>query len=678
MKNIKKFELLEKIVTDMNSAMSADELLNYLIDKAIEMTGALTGSIMLINPETKVLDIKVFRGLKKDKITTTKLKVGEGVTGHVAQTGTPVLVGDADKVDYYIRVREDLKSELALPLKIENKIVGVISVDSSKKNAFNEEHMDILNTLSKVASQILYKANLFAELKLTIENQEILLKIASILEKTMEIGDIFARVMKIISTTFQISRGILALLDENNNLKVFAGYRLSKEAMQRGNYKIGEGVMGRVVGDGQSIAIEDISQNKDFLNRMKIRRGRNEKNSFFAVPLKYENKTVGVLGIEKKYINKNFFKDTQKLITLIATLISQKVHNYEVTRQEKEILIKKNLELKEELLGKESDVIFIGKNQKILDIMDTIDMVADTDASVLILGQTGTGKEILARLVHYKSKRWDKPFISINCASIPENLLESELFGYKKGAFTGAVSDKKGKFLLADEGTIFLDEIGDLNFPLQAKILRALQERIIEPLGSEKEVKINVRVVAATNKDLESLVKEKQFREDLFYRLNVIPLKIPSLSERKDDILLLINHFIKIYNAKYGKNIGGLTERCKEALLNYAWPGNIRELENVLERAVILSKTKLIDVSLLQENISKTVMEEEKDIFVEFMAQEIQKAEKGEIYKDIVGKIEKYLVEYALVESNNKQSKASGLLGLHRNTLRAKIKEFEL
>ncbi|MBN1897638.1 MAG: sigma 54-interacting transcriptional regulator [Spirochaetes bacterium] len=675
---IDRLKLIEEILKASNTAGSPDELLNVLIDRCIELTGALTGSIMIINPETKILEIQVYRGLKKEKVIETNLRIGQGVTGKVAQTGKPILINNAGKVKYYIRIRKDLKSELAVPIKIENKIIGVISVDSNKVNAFTKTHQDLLESISDLTSQILFKANLIEELKQRIERQNLLLNIAGVLEEEFELTRVFERIMKLISQAINLKRGMLVLLDEDNRLKIFSGFKLSEEAIQRGVYEIGEGITGKVVKIGKSIAIKDVLKDKEFLNKMKIQRGKAEHNSFFAVPIKYENKTVGVLGIEKEYVSEIDFNHTRELLTLISTLVSNKVHNYELNQEEKEKLRSKNIELKEELLQTQSDIIFVGKSKKITDILNTVKVVSDTDATVLITGETGTGKEIVAKMIHHKSKRWEKPFISVNCAAIPENLLESELFGYKKGAFTGATADKKGKFQLADKGTIFLDEIGDLNIALQSKILRTLQEKVIEPLGSEISTKIDVRIIAATNKDLSRLANQNEFREDLYYRLNVINIKLPPLRDRKDDIPLFIDHFIKTYDKKYGKKVKGLADRCVSLLTDYTWPGNIRELENIIERAVILSHGDVVDINLLPENISRSLSEKGRDHLEQIILQEIKTAPIGEVYQTVIEKVEKHLIEYALIHSNNKQTTASEFLGLHRNTLRTKIKELKI
>ena len=234
----------------------------------------------------------------------------------------------------------------------------------------------------------------------------------------------------------------------------------------------------------------------------------------------------------------------------------------------------------------------ITQNKKYKQVLDSIEQVAATSATVLILGESGTGKELLARAVHSTSKRSDRPIVKINCATLPANLIESELFGHEKGAFTGALTQKIGRFELADGGTIFLDEIGELPLDLQSKLLRVLQEGEFERLGNPKTIKVDVRIVAATNKDLEVAVNKKEFREDLFYRLNVFPITSIPLRERKDDIPMLVQHFYHNYTAKFGKEIGLISKRTMDSLMDYHWPGNIRELENIIERAVIISRGK--------------------------------------------------------------------------------------
>src|SRR5574344_340867 len=245
----------------------------------------------------------------------------------------------------------------------------------------------------------------------------------------------------------------------------------------------------------------------------------------------------------------------------------------------------------------------IGNSSAIRNMMDTISQVAPTDSSVMITGESGVGKELVADAIHSFSRRKDGPFIKVNCSALSESLLESELFGHEKGAFTGAIAQKKGRFELADGGTIFLDEIGEINQSIQVKILRVLQEREFERVGGERTIKVDVRILAATNRNLEEAIGKGTFREDLYYRLNVVSIKVPSLRERKEDILLLATEFLSRFAKKNGKTIDGFTAKTKSVLFNYDWPGNVRELQNCIESAVVMSKSNLIDVDDLPAKI---------------------------------------------------------------------------
>ncbi len=300
----------------------------------------------------------------------------------------------------------------------------------------------------------------------------------------------------------------------------------------------------------------------------------------------------------------------------------------------------------------------IGKSRKILEIFDILPDIAESNSNVLIEGPSGTGKEVFARTIHNLSKRKNKPFIAVNCAALPDTLLESELFGYEKGAFTDAIRRKPGRFELANGGTLFLDEIGDTSPALQVKLLRAIQEKEIEPLGGTRTIKVDVRIICATNKDLLSLVKEGKFREDLYYRINVIKISLPPLRERREDIPLLIEHFITKYNAITGKNITGITEDAMNILMSYDYPGNIRELENIIEHAFVLSKNEIIDIDDLPQEIRKSLISNDEDIF------NLEEVEKRAIIK-------------ALRKFNNKQ-KAAEALGIDRTTLWRKLKHYGL
>jgi transcriptional regulator with PAS, ATPase and Fis domain len=302
-----------------------------------------------------------------------------------------------------------------------------------------------------------------------------------------------------------------------------------------------------------------------------------------------------------------------------------------------------------------------------LEIFELIKRVADSDATVLITGESGTGKELIARAIHQHSHRAHKPFVAVNCTAIPENLIESELFGHERGAFTGAVQRRIGKFELAHSGTLFLDEIGNMRLDMQTKLLRALQEREIERVGGERTIKVDVRIVAATNADLRELVKARIFRDDLYYRLNVIPIYVPPLRERPADIPLLVHYFLDKYNRQFNRRVRGFSPTAMEALQAYHWPGNVRELENIVERLVVISKHEIIQLRELPldlQSVQAPLIE--------------QLDEEGYDLRRAVQQFEREYIRRVLEKTHWNQTAAARILGIHRNTLLGKIAQLDL
>lgn len=324
----------------------------------------------------------------------------------------------------------------------------------------------------------------------------------------------------------------------------------------------------------------------------------------------------------------------------------------------------------------------IGNTPQMKDIFTLIQKVVSNDVNVLIYGESGTGKELVAEAIHYHSARKNNSFVKINCVAIPETLLESELFGYEKGAFTGAQGRKIGKFEMADKGTLFLDEIGDMPLNLQAKLLRVLQEREIERVGGTNTIKVDIRLISATNKDLLKLVNEKTFREDLYFRLNVVPIYLPPLRERKEDIPLLLEHFINYYVKKFNKNIKGISDELMETLIQYSWPGNIRELENIVQRTIILAKSDYLTIedlpiglSIKKKEVSEDrseYIEDKEKLFNDFSIPIADKIEK------IIDKIEPEMIKAALNAVNNKRQEAADLLGMSRKSLHLKMIKYNI
>ncbi len=332
---------------------------------------------------------------------------------------------------------------------------------------------------------------------------------------------------------------------------------------------------------------------------------------------------------------------------------------------ERRLLILQNKELKQKLKDKYNFSGIIGNTPEIQLIFKTITEIAPTAATVLIYGDTGTGKELIANAIHYSSDRKDKPFVALHCASLSEGVLESELFGHEKGAFTGAISQRRGRFELANGGSLFLDEVGEMNSHVQIKLLRVLETGKFERVGGEKTIESDVRIIAATNRDLEKEIKEGRFREDLYYRLNVINLKLPSLRERKGDIGLLIDNFLVKYSRKNKKDIKGITPQSAKLLDNYDWPGNIRELENTIERAVVMARNEYIEPSDLPSNINVNTKKSRKETF---------RIPSGATMKEI----EKKVIIETLQTTNGSKSKAAKILGISTRKIEYKIKEWSM
>ena len=330
--------------------------------------------------------------------------------------------------------------------------------------------------------------------------------------------------------------------------------------------------------------------------------------------------------------------------------------------------------LREEL-DQETDSVdsFIGQSRHMQDVFKIIGKVVDSDITVLIQGESGTGKEVVARTIHSNSRRSNRPFIKINCATIPEALMESELFGHERGSFTGAINQKAGKFEVAHNGIVFLDEIGELTLPTQAKLLRVLQEKEFERVGGTKSIEVDVRILAATNRNLEGMVEEGKFREDLYYRLNVVNVKLPPLRERKDDITLLINYFIKKFARKYNKNINGISNEAMSFAEKYAWPGNVREIKNVCEQAVVMARNSVIlldDMPLAGKNNGVLELKNSAKFSLE--------VNDKRPLRDIIAEVEKQVIMKSLNDNNWNRQETANALGLNRRSLYAKMKEYDL
>ena len=401
--------------------------------------------------------------------------------------------------------------------------------------------------------------------------------------------------LKIMKEYMGVACGMFTLYHhKTGTIFVHQSIGLSEKERTRGVYTLGEGITGKVVETRKAIIVPRIREEPVFLGRTHSRTNDRLDYSFLCIPILRGNKVLGTIGIEKQYTSQAVLDYDVDILTFIASIIAQAIDLYLLENEEKTYWESENRRLQDALKQRFHPSNIIGNSSRMREVYAMIEKVAKTRATVLILGESGVGKELVASALHYNSLYAEGPFVKFNCAALPESIVESELFGHEKGAFTGADALRKGRFEEAGGGTIFIDEVGELSLSIQAKLLRVLQERTFERVGGNKPIHVDVRIIAATNRDLSAMVTQGTFREDLFYRLNVFPMVIPPLRERGSDITALCDRFVLKYARENNKKICRISTPALQMLMNYPWPGNVRELENVIERAVILSEDNTI------------------------------------------------------------------------------------
>jgi Nif-specific regulatory protein len=428
--------------------------------------------------------------------------------------------------------------------------------------------------------------------------------------------------------------------------------------VKRFTVKLGEGIAGWVAEHNKSIIVNDVVNDKRHLRNISNQINYPSK-TMMAVPMRIKDECIGVIELLNKKDEKTFSQDDLEWLEIFANQAALAIVNarsIEKARNEIELL-------QDQLKVDQGFHTLVVKSPVILEKMEIINKVAKTDSSVLILGESGVGKEIFAEQIHLRSLRSRAPFIRVNCAAIPEGLLESELFGHVKGAFTNAIANRQGRFELADGGTIFLDEIGDLPLSLQAKLLRVIQEKTFEKVGADTSITVNVRILAATNKDIEKQVDNGEFRSDLYYRLNVLPIYIPPLRQRPEDIPELAAFFLKKFIKETKKQFQGFSSEAMEAMLSYTWPGNIRELGNCVERACVIGKSKWI---------------QREDLFLKNAPPGPEQGEGKRSLKTAVNTFKTHFIQKALEENNWNQTETAKVLDIQRTYLSRLIKEFNI
>lgn len=494
----------------------------------------------------------------------------------------------------------------------------------------------------------------------------LLLEISQMINNSGNIKEVLQPVLETISNHVGAEKTTLSILNrEKSKIIVEAEYGINKSASNQVEYNIGEGITGEVVKTGEPIFIPKIYEDKRYLNKLKTKLTTRDKQdiSFVCVPVVVEKQIAGAISIQRvfdKFLDKH---ELFRLLSIIGSMITEAVRARQDRLEEIERLKAENAHLQSELKERFQPDNIIGNSGKMSEVYKLIERVAKTNATVLIRGESGTGKELIADAIHYNSPRADKPLIKVNCSALPEGLIESELFGHEKGSFTGADAQRKGRFELAEGGSIFLDEIGDLPAQTQVKLLRTIQQREFERVGGTETFKSDVRIITATNRDLEGLIKEDKFREDLFYRINVFPIFIPPLRERINDIPILVDHFIQKCNENNMTDIRRISSSAIDMLMVYNWPGNIRELENCIERAAIMSTDGVIRAHCLPPTLQT--------------AKSSGTETKGTL-NSIMERVEKQLIVEALTSSLGNGTQAAKMLGITERIMGLRIKKYKI
>ncbi len=493
---------------------------------------------------------------------------------------------------------------------------------------------------------------------------QLLSDISKALAESLDLEITLKNILKLLDTNFALRRGTITLFNPyTETIDIKVAHRLSEESQKLGSYRVGEGITGLVVQTGEEIVIPDIAKDPRFLHRTGPRSKGQKPVSFFCVPIKLENETIGALSADRQQ-EQGDFEASIRLLNVIATMIAQAVKLNKLIEYDRRILREENVRLSQELKSRFNIHNMVGTSNAMREVYRLIDQVADSNATVLIRGESGTGKDLVAHAIHYNSPRAQKPFVKVNCTALPETLLESELFGHEKGAFTGATDRKLGRFERAHGGTIFLDEIGDFPMTMQVKLLRVMQFKEFERIGGHDTIKTNVRIIVATHKNLEEQIKQGLFREDLYYRVNVFPIYMPPLRDRKDDIMLLADNFLEKFARENSKEISRISTPAIDMLTSYHWPGNVRELENCIERAVLVCGGDVIRSEHLPPSLQ--------------MIKQNGAATANRTLPQIIENTERELIIDALKKCHGSQKKAADELGITERVIGYKIQKYNI
>ncbi len=493
----------------------------------------------------------------------------------------------------------------------------------------------------------------------------LLYQMSRVIAESADLSHTLAILHQIMEQEMNIICGMITLYHQKSGrILVHESFGLTEDEASRGVYALGEGITGKVVETGKAIMLPRISEEPAFLHRTRsLKYGLDQELSFVCVPIRRGRKVLGTISAERIYDSVRLLEQDVELLSTFAGMIAPAVELYLMEHIDKAYLEKENRRLSEALKQKFRPANIIGSSKAMLEVYELVRKITNTRTTVLILGESGVGKELVAGAIHYNGALADGPFVKFNCAALPENIIESELFGHEKGSFTGAIAQRTGRFEDADGGSIFLDEVGELSLAMQAKLLRVLQEKTFERVGGNRPIKVEIRIIAATNRDLADMVAKGLFREDLYYRLNVFPITIPPLRDRGSDIITLADHFVTRFATEAGKQVTRISTPALNMLMNYHWPGNVRELENVIERAIILCEDEVVHGHNLPPSLQTSVLADS--------------IHKGGLEAKVASIEYEMLVE-ALKTHRGNMTEAARELGLTRRTMGLRMAKFNL
>jgi formate hydrogenlyase transcriptional activator len=612
--NAQRYGALCRILEALSACGEPQELARVLGDQLRELISFDHLDVLIFEENSHEIE---WHGWGTEPTAFPDIPVEEAPSWHVYHTQEPLHVADWNRDDTFPRLKQLLEhggtkigSVIRVPLTTAHRRIGTLGVASRECNAYRSEDVSFLRLISRavaLAMDDVLNLRRSQAVRLELERQntrlKLLLDLTNRITSNLDLTDLLREISRNVRKVMECDLVAINLLDsESGQFRIYAlDFPNSKGFIHEELVTHHDGVTRKAFETLKPVIVNQFDPVEFGPENSKIAL-REGLRTLCVAPLVARGRAIGVLGLARKK-DDSFSEHDAEFLTELAGQVAIAIENalaYREISELKDKLAQEKLYLEEEIRSELNFEHIIGASPALKQVLELVETVASSDSTVLLLGDTGTGKELIARAIHDHSRRKDRTFVKLNCAAIPTGLLESELFGHEKGAFTGAITQKMGRLELADQGTLFLDEVGDIPIEIQPKLLRALQEREFERLGSTHTKKVNVRLVAATNRDLEQMIAAREFRSDLYYRLNVFPIRIPPLRARKEDIPVLVRHFVHRFARQMQKHIETIPPAAMKALTNWEWPGNIRELENFVERAVILTRGKSLEVPITE------------------------------------------------------------------------------